>query len=433
VFLGIDDTDSRTGMCTTYVGLRAILKLIDMGYDIIGYPNLVRLNPNVPWKTRGNGSVVIRFGVGKGSKLKIGEYEGESIFAYSHGSDDVKVKIESIAKHIERFFVLSDENTNPGMVLTSKKLPEWLYWKGVREILDLTMVEETLKKYNAKYIKYKLGRGIIGASCGIAWGKKRKTYELLTYTSSNYRFVDSDSVKEMDKAIKSTFDNYDYLNNYVAIMPNSATPVLYGIRGTIVEELVKAMSMIKSSEYNAYLIYETNQGTDDHLVRKKISEVKNYESVIVRGTVFSNPRRIVGGHVIFKIRDDTGVIECAAYEPTKQFRNVIEKLRIGDEVEVYGGIRGDRVTINIEKIKIMKVPEMREKLSNPVCPKCGRKMESVGRGKGYRCRKCGTRAGEDAAIYRIVPREIKTGFYEVPVIARRHLAEPLKLIKENIF
>ncbi|NPA74957.1 MAG: DUF1743 domain-containing protein [Euryarchaeota archaeon] len=423
-------------MCTTYVGLHAILKLQELGYDVIGYPRLVRLNPNVPWKTRGNGSVIVRFGAGTGKKLFIGEYRGTRLYAYTREKKrqiDSKELVEYLARNLEKFFMLDEKNTNPGVVISAKKFPEKLYWRGVRELLTVEEVERIIAESGASYKKYKLGRGIIGASCGIAWRDRRRTYELLAYTDSDTRSVDPATVKEIDR-IPSIFDSYDPENDYIAIMPNSRTPVLFGIRGLNPQELIRAKSMLRTSPYHSYLIYETNQGTDDHLVRKNISEIEDYNSVIVKGTVSKNPRRIEGGHVIFEISDRTGTISCAAYEPTKGFRNTIARLRVGDVVEVYGGVRKEPRTINIEKIRIISAPPYREKISNPTCPNCGRKMESMGAGKGYRCRKCGYKVGEEAAEYRVVERELE-GFYEVPTIARRHLAMPLKIMKNmrNVF
>jgi len=50
-------------------------------------------------------------------------------------------------------------------------------------------------------------------------------------------------------------------------------------------------------------------------------------------------------------------------------------------------------------------------------------MTSDGKGKGYKCRRCDARAaGPD--VQEIV-RTLKTGWYEVPPTARRHLAKPL--------
>ncbi|MDD1734711.1 MAG: tRNA(Ile2) 2-agmatinylcytidine synthetase, partial [Methanothrix sp.] len=57
------------------------------------------------------------------------------------------------------------------------------------------------------------------------------------------------------------------------------------------------------------------------------------------------------------------------------------------------------------------------------CPDCGRRMESAGRGQGYRCRRCKTSAPE--RVRSAQPREIEAGYYEVPPCARRHLSKPL--------
>lgn len=59
--LGFDNTDSILGKCTTHLAFKIIsylLKQTDARF--IDYPLLIRLNPNIPWKTRGNGAVCIR-------------------------------------------------------------------------------------------------------------------------------------------------------------------------------------------------------------------------------------------------------------------------------------------------------------------------------------------------------------------------------------
>jgi tRNA(Ile2)-agmatinylcytidine synthase len=53
-------------------------------------------------------------------------------------------------------------------------------------------------------------------------------------------------------------------------------------------------------------------------------------------------------------------------------------------------------------------------------------MKSMGKKDGYRCRHCGTRFGKEKAKTVIIQRNLQPIFYEVPVVARRHLAKPLK-------
>ena len=112
--IGIDDTDSVDGGCTTWVATEIIKELSE--FDLIGSPRLVRLNPNVPWKTRGNGAVSFTFGKGIGSKQKIGEFQKSEIFAFEKGID-----IEYDAdKILERLKVLISKKAH--LILPTHKL-----------------------------------------------------------------------------------------------------------------------------------------------------------------------------------------------------------------------------------------------------------------------------------------------------------------------
>ena len=55
MIISIDDTDSREGMCTTYLCAILMDELKEYG-NIRGSPILIRLNPTIPYKTRGNAS-----------------------------------------------------------------------------------------------------------------------------------------------------------------------------------------------------------------------------------------------------------------------------------------------------------------------------------------------------------------------------------------
>ena len=56
--IGIDDTDSPAGMCTTYLGALLAGRLSDSGMTV-RETYLIRLNPNVIHKTRGNAAICI--------------------------------------------------------------------------------------------------------------------------------------------------------------------------------------------------------------------------------------------------------------------------------------------------------------------------------------------------------------------------------------
>ncbi|HZB99557.1 MAG TPA: hypothetical protein VE226_06040, partial [Nitrososphaeraceae archaeon] len=59
--IGFDDTDSLKGRCTTQLAFKITDYLLrEEKADFLDYPLLIRLNPNIPWKTRGNGAVCLR-------------------------------------------------------------------------------------------------------------------------------------------------------------------------------------------------------------------------------------------------------------------------------------------------------------------------------------------------------------------------------------
>ena len=213
------------------------------------------------------------------------------------------------------------------------------------------------------------------------------------------------------------------------MVPSSPCPVLYGIRGTDPDALPAAMRQVRSEPSEGWMVFVTNQATDDHLTVKALADVAPFESVSVKGSITRGPETIQGGHVILEVGDGERTLALAAYEPTKGFRGVVRKMVPGDHVQVCGSVRDEPRTLNLEKVRIISLGPgvARVKVANPTCPGCGRSMKSIGAGSGFRCRDCGNRAEEDEATFEERPREIGPGWYEVPSSARRHLARPLKL------
>jgi tRNA(Ile2)-agmatinylcytidine synthase len=415
--IGIDDTDSKMGMCTTYVGAVVIDKLKEIGVRFIDFPRLIRLNPNVPWKTRGNCSVAIEV-----------------------QAPDKKISMikDAVLKTVTELAELHVETTNPGVVFyQGKKIPSRLKAfskKVVQDIVTIGEAEALAREIGAEVHKFKLGRGIIGALAAIGNTLERDwTFELITYrmpeNRGTPRKVDSASIVEMNsKTYPNTLDNLDPSTGEIRITPHTPCPILYGIRGETPSAVKKAHGIVKALEpIERMIVYKTNQGTDEHLRRAKISEVRPYWSVIVDGSVCCAPQVITGGHVIFRIRDGTGEIDCAAYEPTRQFRELVKKLTVGDKVRVYGGVKEKPelpLTVNLEKLAVLKLAPLLRK-ENPKCPNCGKRMKSEGKDKGYSCKRCKVKAPAGSAKIVEVKREIELGMFEVPPRCRRHLAKPL--------
>lgn len=410
VYVGIDDTDSSTGMCTTYICSVILDCLKACGFRVEGTPHLIRLNPFAPHKTRGNGAVSFKMVL--------------------MSKEEVIKSKKLIFDLVDELSVMEDPKTNPGLVFYEGGITpelEDFALKTIRTIVTQEEAEKLANDLGAEIFKFKKGRGVIGSLAAIGCPLNDATFELLAYRDpTNYgknRRVDAESVREMNTATyPDTFDNLD--EGYMAITPHTPCPVLYGIRGETEDAVIKAQKLVKVSEpIERSRVFITNQHTDMHLqVVSCITEMEQFQCYIIKGTVKDFPAVIGGGHVIFILEDESGEVECAAYEPTKQFRDVVRELVPGDQLVVYGGI-GRKGTLNVEKLEIIALKPLYEYV-NPLC-ECGKRMKSAGAGKGYKCPRCGNKIRSDLKEKIEVNRTLKTGFYEVPPSARRHLSKPL--------
>lgn len=424
LWIGVDDTDSLQGMCTTFLATELVRELTET-WDLVGFPRLVRLNPNIPWKTRGNGAVCMRVGDGLGRPRIVGCIDGSPIRAFPRGAtnEDPRVVAQVVAGVVERWACFEDPSTNPGFVVLGSPAPPRLYWRGVRSILTKEEVLRDLRP--GDFVQgYKNGRGLIGALAATSWRPRDRTYEILAYRRKaawgTPRDVNPDSVIEMDQRFPSTFNNYDFEAGRVVIAPRSPCPVLFGIRGDDPDALRPAMEAIRGEPADRWLILETNQGTDDHVVPGRAIEPDS--TVHFRGTVSSYPRSVRGGHVLFSV--DQNVV--AAYEPSKGFRRVVRGLAPGDRVRIVGAVRRDLGTVNLEKLGVESLAPIMRKISNPTCPDCSKRTKSRGRGAGFRCETCRRQFPTSAVEVVRVPRTLSPGWYEPPVGSRRHLSLPLK-------
>ena len=415
--IGIDDTDSEKGGCTTYTAAVLFQELLGRGFKPSDFPWLVRLNPNIPWKTRGNGALAIHF------------------FIDEEQIEDVhRIAMETVDKTT----VASAHGTDPAIAFLKGQVPRALREYSTRALHDVLSVREAravARRAGAEVHALMGVRGLIGslAAIGADLESVEHTFEIIAYRISENlgypRRIDHDSVKLMNsKYGNRTFNNLDSESGRVLVSPHGLDPVLLGIRGYSPNDVLDAFKELQlNEEIERVMIFRTNQGTDAHLGKtRKAVDLKPHQSGALTGRVDDVPRVLRGGHVIFRLRDDSGLIDCAVYRPTGSLAMAARDLLPGDTVRVYGGVRRWREgtpTLNVEKLEVLHMVEKIQQ-ANPMCSSCGGRCESMGRGQGLRCKKCGQRNEYASKIQVRQERHIQSTIYVPPPRARRHLTMP---------
>jgi tRNA(Ile2)-agmatinylcytidine synthase len=400
MLIGIDDTDSPRGMCTTYLGAVLAGRLI-REHMRVSEARLVRLNPNVTWKTRGNAAIAL-------------DVAGDRDRAFA-------IACTAVEEHAD----FSCKNTNPGVVVADTPPDPAFYTKAVTDFCEIDEAIELLEAAGALYHGYKNKRGLIGATAAVASVFEDRTSEILVYRHpENWgtpRKVDRQSLFDAEKeTFPHTWDTVDTANDVVVCVPHTPDPVLFGIRGESPSWVMIARQRVQSEDPGIEQIWVTNEGTDAHILAGRIGDLCEGLSYRVQGIVEDAPLTAAGGHVSFTICRGDHTVRCMAYEPTKNFRQIVRHLVPGDEVIAFGSFK--KGSINLEKISIVSLAHP-VTLRPPICITCNKRMTSDGTRKGYKCKKCEARA-KDPDI-REISRTLKPGWYEVPPTARRHLAKPL--------
>jgi len=267
--VGVDDTDSSRGYCTTYLAYRISCDLRPEA-AVLPYPKLVRLNPNIPFKTRGNAAV--------------------SLLVETKDADRAFELISSKVKE------LSDVRggANSGVVflddtsVASRFQP--LYLDALTGLVNPHRVRRLVREVGARSLELGNGMGLVGAASSLGFSMRfDHTFELIAYRRKDFwgtrRQIDSSSVRDMDaKTFPHTFNNYDYQKRKVLIAPHGPDPVFAGIRGDSPRAAIEAFGMLRYDEpLQGHMVYVSNQHTDAHLQREL--EWKVYSSGWLDGTV----------------------------------------------------------------------------------------------------------------------------------------------------
>lgn len=418
--IGFDDTDSTRRGCTTYIAALLVEELEKLDVVFLDYPLLIRLNPNVPWKTRGNGAICFRI-------------EYPEILSS-------KVK-EKVVKFVEKYSDINWKGTNPGIVfLEAENVPTEITAfskKAETSIVTINQAIRLIQKFHGEALGYNTQRGIIGALAAIGETLDGDhTYELIAYRTpkkiGSKRRVDEKSILEMDQVLKPfTFNNIDTEKRRVIITPRGPDPILFGIRGENPLIVKEAFRLIKSLEpVERWVVFRSNQGTDAHLKQiRNLNEAEPYNSIIAEGVVSQDPKIVPVRHIVFPLKDPSAEIDCVAFEPTGELRKCARELKVGDKIEVYGAVQkpaeNKPLTVNLEKIKVLKLVSQ-EFSRNPKCPTCGKRLKSMGKEQGFRCEKCRSRFRDLQKTIVFKERNLKIGLYITSTRSQRHLTKPLR-------
>ena len=435
--VGFDDTDSPVGMCTTYLAYLIAGKFCKVSSDIkksstishdntdthvefLDYPKLIRFNPNVPWKTRGNGAVAL------------------------HIKTNNPTHVKNVIKNMVFSHADIAHGANPGLVFFEyEKIHDDIVKFGKQalwQLISRTDAKRFAKKHRLEHYYKGNGQGLIGAIGAIGYAWDDYTLELLSYRTLKMcgtpRVIDAKSVKRMQKhTAPHTFNSYDEKRDRILITPRGPDPVFYGIRGEDTRSLITASRMVQSRETpQGYMIFRTNQGTDAHMQNELTPNyIKPYASGWIIGTISDvgpYPTRR-GGHVFFDVSATSAsgdtTMHCAVYKPTK-LTHIASHLIKGDKVRIGGGIRKasknhNQRVLNVEYIDVISLAQDTY-LTNPTCHICKKNMKSKGVGQGFECVKCKERPRADSKIIEQKPRIIKQGLYIPDIGAQRHLTRP---------
>lgn len=414
--IAFDDTDSRAGRCTTHLAFKVAEQLKKAGAKLVDYPLLIRLNPNIPWKTRGNGAVCLRLQVQDAGRV-----------------------VDHVRQAVEEGSAIGS-GANPGVAfLQGDRVPAGLQQfsaLAMCDVLSRQMAEKVAKASGVQYFTFGNGQGLVGSlgAMGCLLDGDH-TYEMIAYRKPENcgkpRVVDEQRVINFSAdTYPNTFNNYDRNHDRVLIAPHGPDPVFFGVRGESPDVVGSALPALQpEEELDGWTIFRSNQGTNMHLQNEiRIVQAKAYTAGHVKCRVSSKPYAMEGGHVIFTVEQNGAEMPAAVYEPTG-LANIAIKLEAGDLIEIGVGIRKGTTKhpkiLNIEYLSVLELAPAFDVL-NPMCKMCGKRMKSEGSNKGYQCDRCKHKDANAKKIFVPQERSIKTALYIPTPRAHRHLTKPLQ-------
>ena len=259
-WLGLDDTDSLAGGCTTAV-FHDLLNGLPASTSI-GTPRLVRLWPFAQRRTRGNAAL--------GVELQTEDVANLLLHLDAWWSNH----IAPLSGEVESSDISSREQSpaSPGMVWFDNQPTFELYKKAVSTEVSLDELPTPERSWG--------GHGRIGATAAVSWKGKHCTWEAIAW-----RMVGVDSPRRVDHATVEAVDGWpeivfsrDPRRGTSLIAPRGRSPVLFGLRATTKEAAEKGCRLLVQSEetetVQGWRVFQTNQASGDHLGENWLLEVR---------------------------------------------------------------------------------------------------------------------------------------------------------------
>jgi len=414
-WIGLDDTDTLSGGCTTYEFHSLIEELSKLSkggspWSIPKDPRLVRLWPFASKRTRGNAALALKIEPMEGKEECLLEFLDTWYKSLKQRISELEV-IQS--HHSER----RQYPPEPCLIYLQNQYPDF-YWSAVRgnvlfdDAKKIVMSDENSRIWGSE------GKmsGLIGSLAAISWtGSNDFTWELTAYRLKKNmnleRKICLESVESMSKRFPETILNRDPTSEKPLISPNTPCPVLYGIRSENEKEAELAHDYLQSFDenegYSSFQIWRTNQATGDH--------IKN----TFEGLLKSRPKILKGGHVLLEVEliiQEPCIETLIAFEESGDVKKLANNLTEGDKIR-WQGLKCPSGEIHLERLKLIEgVVRKRER---PIC-ECGKRYESSGKNQPLRCT-CGNTF---ARLW--IGEKIELNEWKEPNPSnRRHLSKPL--------
>ena len=419
-WLGLDDTDTLAGGCTTLVFHQLLEHL--PSYVSIRETRLVRLWPFAKKRTRGNAAMA--------AELVLLNDESNVITDLKQLESATKSLLEHLdnwwTEHIAPLEGAVEQSTHndrpqvptePGMVWFNDQPNETFYRMAVAENVVLSQAPAADKSWGS--------HGIIGATAATSWAAQSHTWEAIAWRddcSSTVRDICERTLSVID-SWQGTFMSRDSRKGRSLIAPRGNCPVLFGVRARDKKTANNAARKLLESEAtqpsSGMRIFMTNQASDDHLT-------KIYSGKVISTKVLSR------GHVILQMDSSDGEVTegeevsveestWMAFSQSGDVKNLSQWLQAGDLIKGKG-LLADDGALHLEKLKLVEASERNKR--RPPCEKCGKTVKSQGKNNKLRCPAC-KNLQENIWIYN-PQNPPHRGWVQPPSDHRRHLSRPLK-------